>query len=73
MDCTSEPFAHGQLYVAASRVRDCHNIRMFLKREQLHETGDQDGSMMPCITNIVYKDILRLLNRYVVIPIVGDI
>jgi len=57
LDSTSEPFAHGHLYVACSRVQDCRNIMMFLNIDQLHETG-RGEEMMPCVTNIVYRDIL---------------
>ena len=57
VDCTGEPFAHGHAYVAFSRVRDCDNIRVYVKPDQLHENGD-GGGYIPCISNIVYKEIL---------------
>jgi hypothetical protein len=57
VDCTGEPFAHGHAYVAFSRVRDCDNIRVYVNPDQLHEKGDGSG-YIPCISNIVYKEIL---------------
>jgi hypothetical protein len=57
VDCTGEPFAHGHAYVAFSRVRDCDNIRVYVKPDQLHENSDGSG-YIPCISNIVYKEIL---------------
>ena len=39
------------------RVRDCDNIRVFVKDEQLHPVGDNDApnAVMPVILNIVYS------------------
>ena len=58
IDATGEPFAHGHGYTAFSRGRDCVKVKMFIKEEQLHPKGDSSHDMIPCITNIVYKDIL---------------
>ena len=64
LDVTSPPFSHGQLYVALSRVRDCQNIVMYLKREQLTEIqiDRQTMSFVPTIENIVYQDVITLNN-----------
>ena len=59
MDCRGEPFAHGHAYVAFSRVRYSNNIRLFVKKEQLHECDGGKG-YMPIVTNIVYKNIIIL-------------
>jgi len=50
----------GQLYVAMSRVRDCKNIAMYLKDEQLIMSGDSSTGHMPTVNNIVYQDVLSL-------------
>jgi hypothetical protein len=64
LDVTSPPFSHGQLYVALSRVRDCQNIVMYLKREQLTEIQIDRHIMglVPTIENIVYQDVIILNN-----------
>jgi hypothetical protein len=62
IDCTGEPFAHGHAYVAFSRVRDCKNVRVFVKKDQLHEIGisGRDLELMPFITNIVYQEVIKV-------------
>ena len=64
LDVTSPPFSHGQLYVALSRVRDCRNIVMFLKGEQLTEIqiDEHTRQLVPTIENIVYQDVIELNN-----------
>jgi citrate lyase synthetase len=42
LDCIGEPFAHGHLYVATSRIRNCENIRLFLTQDQLHQNSFLD-------------------------------
>ena len=62
LDCTTEPFAHGHLYVALSRVRHYKNIRLFTKKLNLHENPNKQSnkidSLMPTITNIVHRKVL---------------
>jgi hypothetical protein len=59
IDCTGEPFAHGHAYVAFSRVRNCKNARVYVTEDQLHESGNNHGEMMPFITNIVYQEVIK--------------
>ena len=64
LDVTSPPFSQGQLYVALSRVCDCRNIVMYLKREQLTEVQIDRHTMclVPTIKNIVYQNVIILNN-----------
>ena len=45
-----------------SRVRDCKNVRVFVKKDQLHEIGisGTDLELMPFITNIVYQEVIKV-------------
>ena len=56
LDVRGEPFSHGHLYVAGSRIRIHSNIRAFVCRSQLH--GNIDG-VMPEVANIVYSKVLN--------------
>ena len=60
LDCVNEPFSHGHLYVALSRVRQYNNIRLFINTDtQTHmNPHSTECLLMPVITNVVYKDIL---------------
>lgn len=50
LDLRNPVFAHGQLYVALSRVTASHNVRVLLPSD------DPDGQS--ATTNVVYKDLL---------------
>ena len=59
LDCIGEPFTHGHLYVATSRIRNCENIRLFITQDQLHQNPFHDETeYMPVITNVVYHKVL---------------
>jgi PIF1-like helicase len=60
LDTTGEPFAHGHLYVALSRVRCFDHIRMYIPEDARHQNPyyDDDDDDMPVVKNIVYKNIL---------------
>ncbi len=64
LDVTSPPFSHGRLYVALSHVRDCRNIVMYLKKEQLTkiQIDIHTNSLVPTIKKIVYQDVIILNN-----------
>ena len=53
VDVSHEPFCHGQLYVADSRVRESDNIMLFCRDTQLLK---QVGGVL--LTNIVYPSLL---------------
>ena len=48
---TNDFFAHGQLYVAMSRVRSPNQLKIF-------KPLDKDGQPQLCMRNVVYKEIL---------------
>lgn len=62
VDCTEEPFAHGHLYVALSRVTNADHIRLFVREDMLQEVEVEDGASSNnkhvVVTNIVYKTVL---------------
>ncbi len=64
MGITTPPFAHGHLYVTTSRVRDCHNIRLFLNNDQLAPSTLSSTGYMPTVDNIVYQDVVALNSGY---------
>jgi Helicase len=53
VDVCHEPFCHGQLYVAVSRVRESKNIMLFCNNMQLIAQG---GGVI--LTNIVFPSLL---------------
>ena len=61
LDVTGEPFEHGHLYVASSRITKYSNIRCYIHREQLHANSLNpfNHEDMPVVTNIVYSNVLR--------------
>ena len=65
LDATGEPFSHGHLYVAMSRVRLSWNLRVFIKKTQLFPNLEDptQTSDMPIITNVVYPQVLLPGNR----------
>jgi citrate lyase synthetase len=58
LDTIGEPFTHGHLYVAVSRITNCDNIRLFITPEQLHPNPYSDLYQMSVITNIVFQKVL---------------
>ena len=57
-DARIEAFAHGQTYVARSRVTDRRNIKVYITKEQLENV---DGVDCPVIVNVVYPQTLSFL------------
>jgi hypothetical protein len=57
-DARIEAFAHGQTYVARSRVSDRRNIKVYITKEQLEKV---DGIDCPVIVNVVYPQTLAYL------------
>lgn len=58
LDCREEPFTHGHLYVAMSRIKDCDQIKLFVTSEQLHPNPFLQCKEMSVITNVVYHKVL---------------
>jgi PIF1-like helicase len=67
IDTTSQPFAHGHLYVALSRTRNCDNVALYVNNEDTHlnpfifnaakrRTTDEED--MAVVRNVVYKEVL---------------
>ena len=50
VDIRKQPFTHGHLYVALSRIRIARNIRLFD-----FATTEFYNNELPIVTNIVYK------------------
>ena len=63
VDVTHEPFCHGQLYVAVSRVRESDNIFLFCRDTQVLE---QCGGVL--LTNIVYPLLLLSQEDFYIPP-----
>ena len=63
VDVTHEPFCHGQLYVAVSRVRESDNIFLFCRETQILE---QCGGVL--LTNIVYPSLLLSQEDFYIPP-----
>ena len=57
LDVTSQPFCHGHLYVALSRVRSFKDICMYVKENQLH-VKPLSSEFMPVVTNVLYTRVL---------------
>jgi hypothetical protein len=59
LDCIDEPFAHGHVYFATSRIRNCEKIRLFITQDQLNQNPVLDETeYMPVVTNVVYHTVL---------------
>jgi hypothetical protein len=62
-DIRNNPFTHGHLYVALSRIRIAKNIKLFTNRPSDNENeSDEDilDSAVPTVMNVVF-DKLKLL------------
>ena len=57
LDCREWAFMHGHFYVGSSRVFTVDNIRLYVRREHVYFSGEQDCAL---IKNVVYKDILLI-------------
>ena len=65
LDTTGQPFSHGHLYVAMSRVRLSWKLSVFIEKNQLFPNlkDPTQSSDMPVITNVVYPQVLLPGNR----------
>jgi ATP-dependent DNA helicase PIF1 len=55
VDIRKNPFTHGHLYVALSRIRIAKNIRLFMERNKNSNFDSEDLQEPPTVTNVVYK------------------
>lgn len=53
IDLRNQPFAHGHLYVALSRVKYYNNIAIMVNE------CDTRDNINPIVTNVVYPELLR--------------
>ena len=58
VDVRKQPFTHGHLYVALSRIRIANNIRLFIEKSNIG-LSDNDDLLLdpPIVTNVVYKNL----------------
>jgi len=61
LDATSEPFTHGQSYVACSRASDKGSIKMFVTEQQLHPSPHDSMSLCPTMRNTVFGEIIKFM------------
>jgi ATP-dependent exoDNAse (exonuclease V) alpha subunit len=60
-DIRNNPFTHGHLYVALSRIRIARNIKLFtnVPAVNLHESDEDRLAAIPTVINVVFEK-LRL-------------
>jgi ATP-dependent exoDNAse (exonuclease V) alpha subunit len=61
LDATSEPFTHGQSYVACSRASDKKNIRMYVTEDNLHQAPGDPRALVPTLKNTVFKEVIKFI------------
>ena len=58
-DIRNNPFTHGHLYVALSRIRIARNIKLFTNRPPDNEKNERNekilASAVPTVTNVVFE------------------
>ena len=57
VDIRKNPFTHGHLYVALSRIRIAKNIRLFTERNKNGNFDLEELQEPPTVTNVVYKNL----------------
>ena len=57
VDVRKQPFTHGHLYVALSRIRIANNIRLFTETNLGLSDNDDLLFDPPIVTNVVYKNL----------------
>jgi hypothetical protein len=57
VDVRKQPFTHGHLYVALSRIRIANNIRLFIEKNIGLSDNDDLLFDPPIVTNVVYKNL----------------